>query len=109
MVLVAKGELLLTKLISCSYFLHDSEKVNHLFCSRIDLKIINFIEVWRMGTKKILVDILEQLQWNHEYHLGKVGWIFCNTKTNNFVLRYSRCHHCHIQLHLNQYCGKGVE
>ena len=34
-----------------------------------------------MGRWKILVDILEQLQWNHEYHLGKV---FCNTNTKNW-------------------------
>ena len=53
MVLVAKGELLSNKTILLfSYFLHDSGKVNHLFCSRIDLKIFHFIEVWWRGTEK---------------------------------------------------------
>ena len=59
-----------------------------------------------LWTDKYFVDILEQLQWNYEYHLG--WWPFCNTNTNNFVLRYSECHHYHYKLHYNQYSGKGM-
>ena len=85
MVLVAKGELLSNKTTHlCSSFLHDSGKVNLLFCSRIILKIINFIGVWWMGTKKNLLDILEQLQWNHEYHLGRAGLSAILTLTTLF-------------------------
>ena len=85
MVLVAKGEPLSNKTtLLFSNILHDSGKVNHWFCSRIDLKIINFIEVWWMGTEKYLVDILEQLQWNHEYHLGRAGLFAILTLTTLF-------------------------
>ena len=71
MVLVAKGELLSNKTTFLAWF-WESESPG-LLQNRLE-NVISFIEVWWMRTEKYFVDILEQLQWNHEYNLGKVGF-----------------------------------
>ena len=55
---------------------------------------------------KIVVDILEQLQWNHDYQLGKIIFSAILIQLFSEVLQMSPLP---LQLHLNQYRGKGVK
>ena len=50
--------------------IHFLTQATRLLSGTVDLKMIHFVEVWWI--REYLVDILEQLQWNHEYHLGKI-------------------------------------